>query len=322
MTAPTNQMVHAHVKQPVQTNEAFDMRLFDELLGRFVHAVSARVSEVCFDPVKAQECSYAELVTIVTSCPDPLIAYQYGMAALEGVPDEDSAARMRLWTARHALRLWDVNAATTLLAQIPCDQSSYASEQNYLQRLDMEIVVAEALCDFATAAQRKEAKARLKLQYNTPGVQTPNPQAGRFSRFAGFLLSAARDYILAGEYERARALYNEVLSADPTDPGYGNVAIHQRAAEEDVRFFDELVRLRGAKIARAQRSFATLRGLYEQHGAAWLAELERAARQRMNSWPGRWRSHVPGVPRTGAEPTRRVCIWNVIVRGRPHMWMP
>lgn len=117
----------------------------------------------------------------------------------------------------------------------------------------------------------------MKLQY-TPGVPAPHPQVGQFSRYAGFLPTAARDYILAGEYERARALYAEVLSARPGDAGYDNVVIHQRAAEEDMRQFDELVRLRAVRSARAQRSFELLRGLYDQYGAAWLAELQRACR--------------------------------------------
>lgn len=273
----TNDTARAHHDEDGRTGAQFDVRLFDELLGRFVDSISDSGSQPRFDPVKAQESSFAELVTIVTSCPDPLVAYQYGVAALARAPDAENAARIRLWTARHALRLWDLDAAEALVAEIPADASSSKSENYYVQRLDMEIAVAEARGDFASAARRKEAKARLKLQY-VPWAETPHPQMGKFSRYAGFLLAAARDYILAGEYEKARALYDEVLSADPNDPGYDNVVMHQRVAEQDLQRLDELVQLRATRVARARESFDILHRLYEQHGAAWLAELQRACR--------------------------------------------
>lgn len=131
----------------------FDVRLFDHILDQFVDAIESGDSEARFDRVNAQESSFTELVTIVTSCADPLVAYEYGVAALARAPDAENAARIRLWTARHALRLWDVDAAEALVAEIPCDQSTYQSENHYVQRLDIEIAVSEARCDLAQGSE-------------------------------------------------------------------------------------------------------------------------------------------------------------------------
>ena len=258
----------------------FNASVVDKLLDEFISLAAPTSGVVRFDSELAQSWSFAELFSVATSCPDPLVAFQYGMAAVERAADSNAAALARLYTARYAMQLWDVATARALLGHIPADQSSYWAEQYYIQRLSMEAALAEAVGDFATAGACKERKARLVLQYDTPGVATPNPQPGIYGRYAGFLIAAARDYIVAGHYKRARGLLKEVLSADRADPGYDNISLHQRAAETDLARFDDLIRAGARARAEALRDFERLRALYNQYGSSWLAELHRYRAQK------------------------------------------